>query len=299
MSVAATSPAAPARMKSYYDITGDGGSKILEQVGAIRARVGERLAGVRHRLAIGSGKGGVGKSTLTRQLATALSRRGRACAILDADLNGPSQARLADVGAAPLVPGPKGGLSMPRSPDGIGVVSLGSLVGESQAVEFDSVAGGDSHIWRATREFTFLGQLLGTVRWGELDFLLIDLPPGAERTFQYAEFLGRDAAFVLVSTPSELARGIVSRSVAALGAVPNRLLGYVENMCGYYCAGCDDVRPLFPETRAADFGIPCLGRVPFDPELARSGGTAAAGTSDLLDRVAERMVNAVEREAQP
>ncbi len=181
----------------------------------------------------------------------------------------------------------------------MGVVSLGSLVPESQAVEFDSVSSGDSHVWRATREFTFLGQLLGTVRWGELDFLLIDLPPGAERTFQYAEFLGAETAFVLISTPSELARGIVSRSVAALGATPNRLLGYVENMCGYYCAGCDDVRPLFPGTLAADFGIPCLGRVPFDPELARSGGTAAAGTSDLLDGVAGRMASAAEQESAP
>ena len=286
-------------MKSYYDIVGDGGSKVVEQVGKQRDQIARSLAGVRHRVAVGSGKGGVGKSTLTSQIARALQRRGLRVAILDADLNGPSQARLAGVGAAPLVPGPKGGLSMPRSPDGIGVVSLGSLVPESQAVEFDSVSSGDSHVWRATREFTFLGQLLGTVRWGELDFLLIDLPPGAERTFQYAEFLGPDTVFVLVSTPSELARGVVSRSVAALGAVPNRLLGYVENMCGYYCAGCDDVRPLFPKTRAADFGIPCLGRVPFDPELARSGGTAAAGTSDLLGSVAERMVNAVEQEAQP
>ncbi len=285
-------------MKSYYDIVGDGGSKIVEQVGEQRDRIARSLAGVRHRVAVGSGKGGVGKSTLTSEIARALRRRGLRVAVLDADLNGPSQARLAGVGAAPLVPGPRGGLSMPRSSEGVGIVSLGSLVPESQAVEFDSVAGGDSHIWRATREFTFLGQLLGTVRWGELDFLLIDLPPGAERTFQYAEFLGPDTAFVLVSTPSELARGIVSRSVAALRTVPNRLLGYVENMCGYYCAGCDEVRPLFPETAATDFGIPCLGRVPFDPELARSGGTAAAGTSDLLDGVAERMAHAFEPEVQ-
>lgn len=284
-------------MKSYYDIVGDGGSKIVEQVVEQRERIARSLSAVRHRVAVGSGKGGVGKSTLTSEIARALRRRGLGVAILDADLNGPSQARLAGVAAAPLVPGPDGGLCMSRSADGIGVVSVGSLVPESQAVEFDSVVGGDSHIWRATREFAFLGQLLGAVRWGELDFLLIDLPPGAERTYQYAEFLGPDTAFVLVSTPSELARGIVSRSVAALRGTPNRLLGYVENMCGYYCAGCDEVRPLFPESEAPDFGVACFGRVPFDPELARSGGTAAPGTRELLDGVAARLASAAEQES--
>ncbi|MCH7779506.1 MAG: P-loop NTPase, partial [Acidobacteria bacterium] len=92
-------------MKSYYDITGDGGSNILEQVGAIQAAIAEKLAGVKYRIAIGSGKGGVGKSTLTRQLATALRQRGNACAILDADLNGPSQARLSGLQDVPLLPG--------------------------------------------------------------------------------------------------------------------------------------------------------------------------------------------------
>ena len=282
-------------MKSYYDIVGDGGSRVVEQVGEQRELIARSLAGVRHRVAVGSGKGGVGKSTLTLELVRVLHRRGLAVAILDADLNGPSQAHLARAGSTPMIPGPEGGLSMPLAPEGFGVVSVGSLVPESEAVDFQG--GGDSHIWRAAREFTFLGQLLGAVRWGKLDFLMIDLPPGAERTFQYAEFLGGDTAFVLVSTPSELARGVVSRSVAALGRTPNRMLGYVENMSGYYCAACDEVRPLFPETTAADLGIPCLGRVPFDPELARPGGDVASGTRSALDEVAQRMLGAVERSA--
>ena len=280
-------------VKSYYDILGDGGSKIVEQVGRQQAKIAESLAGVRHRLAVGSGKGGVGKSTVTRQLAAALRRRGREVAILDADLNGPSQAQLAGLGPLPLVPGEQG-LVLPRGEDGIGVVSLGCLVPEAEAVTFDRVASGDSHIWRATREFAFLGQLLGAVAWGKLDYLLIDLPPGAERTFQYAEFLGSETAFALVSTPSELARDVVSRSVAALGQTSNRLLGYVENMCGYYCSGCDAVRPLFPETAEADYGLTCFGRVPFDPELARSAGRPAAATIQSFDAVAEGLAAAVE-----
>jgi len=162
----------------------------------------------------------------------------------------------------------------PKTATGIGVVSMGALVPESEAVDFASVASGDSYVWRATREFSAFGDLLAGVGWGALDFLLVDLPPGAERTFQYAEFLGEAAAFVLVTIPSDVSRGVVSRAVAAMRKTPNRILGYVENMSGYYCADCDDVRPLFAATAdgagaaRVDLGLPRLGSVPFDPELA-------------------------------
>jgi len=271
-------------VKSYREIVGDGGSKVVEQVEVWRARIEQSLGGVRHLVAVGSGKGGVGKSTLTMGLARALRRRGHEVAVLDADLNGPSQARLAGLVAAPLVPGEEGLLSMPRTETGIGVVSLGTLVPDTEAVDFDSVADGDSHVWRSTREFAFLGQLLAGVRWGELDYLLVDLPPGAERTFQYAEYLGEAVEFVLVTIPSDLASSVVSRSVAALRKTPNRLLGYVENMSGYYCAECGVVKPLFAETRPADLGIPRLGSVPFDP---------AFGAARDEDSPASRAVDAV------
>ena len=101
---------------------------------------------------------------------------------------------------------------------------------------------------------------------------MFDLPPGAERTVQYADFLGPRTSFLLVTIPSEVSRGVVARSVAALSKGPNRLLGYVENMSGYYCRDCNAIKPLFSDRGAsprAGLGIPCLGTVPFDPELAR------------------------------
>lgn len=260
-------------MKRYHDIVGDGGSRILEQVAGQRTRITDGLAGVRHLVAVGSGKGGVGKSTLTLHLAGALRAHGLRIAILDADFNGPSQARMAGVQGAPLVPGSHK-VVLPRSRNGIGVFSMGSLIPESEALEFESAAQGESHTWRATREFALLGEILGAVEWGTLDLLMLDLPPGAERTVQYADFLGPRASFLLVTIPSEVSRGVVARSVAALSKGPNRLLGYVENMSGYYCRDCHAIKPLFvspdavsPELRALD--IPCLGTVPFDPELAR------------------------------
>ena len=314
-------------MKGYHDIAGDGGSRVLEQVAEQRARIDEGLAGVRHLVAVGSGKGGVGKSTLTLHLAGALRARGLRIGILDADFNGPSQARMAGVGGALFVPPPSpagfgvatGGpkVALPRTANGIGVFSMGSLIPESESLEFESAAHGESHTWRATREFALLGQILGSFEWGELDLLMFDLPPGAERTVQYADFLGSRTSFLLVTIPSEVSRGVVSRSVAALSKGPfgaaqgrsNRMLGYVENMSGYYCRDCDAIKPLFPATRPPgglaqdrrpELEIPCLGTVPFDPELAQhcDQGLAleqvsATPVGRALDDVAQRLLESL------
>ena len=266
-------------MKGYHDIVGDGGSGILEQVAEQRTRITDGLAGVRHLVAIGSGKGGVGKSTLTLHLAGALRARGLRIAILDADFNGPSQARMAGVQQALFVPPPSSTdsgvasgsrkVALPRTTNGISLFSMGSLIPESNALEFESAAHGESHTWRATREFALLGEILASFDWGALDVLMFDLPPGAERTVQYADFLGPETSFLLVTIPSEVSRGVVARSVAALSKGSNRLLGYVENMSGYYCRDCNAIKPLFASDEAAPLAIPCLGTVPFDPELAR------------------------------
>jgi ATP-binding protein involved in chromosome partitioning len=297
-------------MKTYHDIVGDGGSRILEQVAAHRARIADGLAGVRHLVAVGSGKGGVGKSTLTLHLAGALRARGLRVAILDADFNGPSQARMAGVQGALFVPPPlpigagvasgSHKVALPRTRNGIAVFSMGSVIPESGALEFESAAHGESHTWRATREFALLGEILGSFDWGALDLLMFDLPPGAERTVQYADFLGPRASFVLVTIPSEVARGVVARSVAALSKGPNRLLGYVENMSGYYCHGCHATKPLFAALDRSDLGIPCLGTVPFDPELARlcDRGIPLAEPTETpvgraLDHVAQQLLNSL------
>jgi len=151
-------------MKRYQDIVGDGGSRVLEQVAQQRTRITDGLAGVRHLVAVGSGKGGVGKSTLTLHLAGALCARGLRIAIFDADFNGPSQARMAGVQGALFVPGTHK-LSLPRTSNGIAVFSMGSLIPESEALDFESAAQGESHTWRATREFALLSEILASVEW--------------------------------------------------------------------------------------------------------------------------------------
>jgi ATP-binding protein involved in chromosome partitioning len=284
-------------MKTYADIAGDGGSDVVGQVTAQKESIAAALAGVRRRLAVASGKGGVGKSTLTLALARALARRGRRVAIFDADFNGPTQAQIAGLAGRPWVPGPRG-LALPRRADGIGVVSLGGPLAAGAELRFDAVSQGEQHTWRATREFAMLGQLLGAVDWGEQDVLLFDLPPGAERTVQLAEFLGPETELLMVTIPSDVAHGVVARSLAALSRTGSRALGYVENMSGYWCAGCAAVRPLFPES-ATDLGLPCLGRVPFDPRLAalcdrgwpadEEPAAEAGGALAAIDRIAARL----------
>lgn len=292
-------------MKTYHDIVGDGGSNVVAQVQAQQRAIGEALSGVRHRLAVGSGKGGVGKSTVTQAVARALRRRGLEVAILDADFNGPCQAKLAGLGAAPWIPG-EAGLVLPRDARGIGVASFGSLLPEARPMELDSVAQGDEQTWRATKEFALLAQLLASVDWGTLDVLLFDLPPGAERTRQYAQFLGDGTAFVLVTIPSDLSRSVVARSISALDGGTTRLLGYVENMAGYYCRDCGEVKPLFPVVsgaEASELAIPRLGSIPFDPMLAALGDSPPKTPADedptepAVDRAVHRILEALETES--
>lgn len=289
-------------MKTYFEIAGDGGSNILEQVQEQKRRIQSSLSPLRHVVAIGSGKGGVGKSTITMLLALSLRARGHSPAILDADLNGPSQARLG--GLKPALPLPSGqGLSVPRSAARVGIVSLGSLVPEPEAVDFPSVSSGDSYVWRATKEFTVLGDLLAGTDWSPFDLLLLDLPPGVERTLHYAEFLGAQARFVLVTLPSSLSRGIVARSVSALGKGGGTMLGYIENMRGYCCPGCGQVNPLFPASEEVSLPIPCLGSLPFDPALAQLCDTGITLTDleeyqgrEWLEETCDKLLEALQRE---
>lgn len=139
--------------------------------------------------------------------------------------------------------------------------------------------------------------------------LLFDLPPGADRTVQYADFLSfgaTKASFVLVTIPSEVSRGVVARSIAALDRGQHRVLGYVENMSGYYCRDCNEVKPLFVSSETSKLTIPCLGTVPFDPELARhcDAGLPFASEHDTpigraLDQIAQRLIDDLDGPKEP
>lgn len=259
-------------MKSYRDIAGDGGSNIVGQVAAQQARMAARMATIRATVAVVSGKGGVGKSSVTANLAGALAARGLAVGALDADLNGPSLGKMLGVRGQTLRFAPDG-VQPAVSADGIRVLSMDLLLpGDDTPVVWDAPTQADAHTWRGTMEGTALREFLMDTAWGALDVLLLDLPPGADRLPTLLDLLPGLTGAVVVTIPSGVAHLVVRRAMTLARERGARLLGLIENMAGYVCPTCGALGPLFEgpggEATAAQHGVPFLGRVPFDPRLA-------------------------------
>lgn len=248
-------------MKKYRDIAGDGGSDIVGQVEAQQARLAARLAGVKAILAVVSGKGGVGKSSMTANLAGAFALAGARVGVLDADLNGPSMATMLGVRGRTLVVG-AAGVEPPAGALGILVMSMDLLLADDATpLAWDAPSQAEAHTWRGAMEANALREFLADTAWGALDVLLVDLPPGTDRLTTIAGLLPALSGTVIVTIPSDVSRLIVRKSITVARGVPAPVLGVIENMAG-----------MFPgsgaEALARDSGIPFLGRVPFDPALA-------------------------------
>ena len=248
-------------MKKYRDIAGDGGSDIVGQVEAQQRRLRERLSTVRAVVAIVSGKGGVGKSALTANLASCLAQGGCRVGVLDADLNGPTMAKMLGVRGQRLVVAPAG-VEPPRTSLGVKVMSMDLLLpSDSAPLTWDAETQHEAYTWRGSMEASALREFLADTNWGELDALLLDLPPGTDRLATVASLVTELAGTVVVTIPSDVAHLVVRKSITVAGQVKAPILGLVENMAG-----------LFPGPDAAglarEASIPFLGRVPFDPALA-------------------------------
>lgn len=263
-------------MKTYKDITGDGGSNIVEQVTEQAKRVKSRLASVRHIVAVMSGKGGVGKSSLTVNLAAALALQNHAVGILDADLNGPSIAKMA--GVRDYRPQQNEGGIIPAMANlNIKVMSMDLFLQDDHTpVLWDAPTQKDAFTWRGMMEAAALREFLSDTEWGELDFLLIDLPPGTDKLPNLVDVLPRLSGAVIVTIPSAVSQMVVSKSITmAKDLLKAPVIGLVENMSAYICAHCGEEEELFPsgevENIAARHAVPFLGKIPFDPRIARAG----------------------------
>jgi len=261
-------------MKTYRDITGDGGSNILGQVAALKERLEQRLSRVRCVLAVMSGKGGVGKSTLTSNLAALLADRGYAVGVLDADLNGPAMARMLGVRGQHLRHTAEG-VAPALGAAGVRVISMDLfLPDESTPVTWHHPGGlaADSTIWRGTMEATVLREFISDVAWGQLDFLFLDLPPGSDRFAAVAGLLPRLSGVIVVTVPALVSQAVVGKAVRAAQERGDPLLGLVENMAGYVCPTCGTLGALFPagsaERMVEAMNLPLIARIPFDPRLA-------------------------------
>ena len=252
--------------RTYHEVPGADGSRLLEQVTAQRARVAERLATVRRVVAVVSGKGGVGKSYVTAALALALVRRACAVGVLDGDLHGPTVARLLGADARAPLAVHDDGVSPATARDGIRIMSTDLLLDEGRTLRWTTHVG-ETHTWRGPAETNVLREFLADVRWGALDALLVDLPPDVDRLVDLATLVPSIAGAVVVTIPSDESARSVARALDAARGAGVPIAGIVENMSGYACARCGAVGPLFPGDAgarlAAEHGVPLLARLPF------------------------------------
>ncbi len=247
----------------------------------------QRIAGVDRIIVVASGKGGVGKSTVSSNLAVALARQGRRVGLLDADIYGPSQPRMMGVNRRPA--SPDGKIIEPIVAHGVTMMSIGLMLKEDEAV-----------IWRGPMIMGALQQLLTQVAWGELDVLVIDLPPGTgdiQLTLcQRTQLTGA----IVVSTPQDVALLDARKALDMFQKLRTPVLGLVENMSTYICPNCGHEAHIFGHggvaAEAAKLGLPFLGELPLALEVRVAGdaGTPiAAGegpTADAYARLAHRLV---------
>ena len=259
------------RIRTYNEV-GPGGASIPEQMAAQRDRLTGRLAAIRAVVAVASGKGGVGKSALTANLAATLAVDGLRVGALDSDLNGPSLARMLGVVGGRLIAAGDG-LDPPRGAAGVRVVSMELFQDGADAPLRWRGPEGDGWVWRNVLETGTLRELIADVAWGELDVLLVDVAPGTDRIARLLDLVPDPDALLLVTTPSEMARRVVARSVRLAREACLRRVGLVENMTDWVCPDCGVRTELFESAGpdlAGESGIESWGSVPFDPRLARS-----------------------------
>ncbi len=222
------------------------------------------LKKIKNKYIVLSGKGGVGKTSTSVNLSMALANKGFNVGIMDVDLHGPDVPRMLGLtGMLDLTKNHK--LNPMRYSENLKVVSIESMIASKD----------DAIIWRGPLKYSAIRQFIGEVEWGELDFLIIDSPPGTgDEPLTIAQTI-RDAKAIIVTTPQEVSLADVRKSINFCRTVKMDILGLIENMSGFTCPHCNKMVDLFGsgggEKTADTAGIPFLGRIPFDPNVVSCG----------------------------
>jgi len=226
-------------------------------------RVRTRMSKVKHKVAVISGKGGVGKSTVTVNLAIAFAMHGHAnkVGILDADIHGPSVPKMLGLTGQRLQAGPPG-IFPASGPLGIKVTSMDFLLPDQNSPV----------IWRGPLKMTAIRQFLSDIVWGDLDILLIDLPPGTgDEPLSVAQLLPEMDGVVIVTIPSEVSQFVVKKAVTFARTLGMPIIGIIENMSGFVCPNCGAKIDIFQSgggTKIAnELSIPFLGNIPIDQKI--------------------------------
>lgn len=226
--------------------------------------IADNLARIRRKIVVMSGKGGVGKSTVSAYLSLLLSDKGRRVGLLDVDLHGPSIPRLMGIRAGLDIP-EQGAVRPFAFSDTLKVVSLEMVVGDNDMAV----------IWRGPMKITAIRQFMSDIEWGELDFLIVDSPPGTgDEPLTVAQTIP-DAEALLVTTPQEVSLADVRKSINFCRQVDLSILGVVENMSGYMCPHCGQKSDVFGHgggrKMASAMDVRFLGEIPLDPEMMTLG----------------------------
>lgn len=247
---------------------------IVQQVLGQLQAVQSRMQRVRHKVAVMSGKGGVGKSSVTVNLALCLARQGKKVGILDVDISGPCIPKMMGIqGRQPSITSE--GVQPAVGRHGIKVASMDLLLPQEEAPVMWKGLWEDSAVWRGTVEMSVIREMISDVAWGELDLLLIDMPPASsDKPPVIAQLIPDLDGALIVTIPSEISQFIVRKSVVFLNRelkIP--MLGLIENMSGAICPHCGEGIELFegpshPQGLLETMGLPLLGRIPFDRRIA-------------------------------
>lgn len=242
------------------------------------------LGGVKNIIAIASGKGGVGKSTVSVNLAIALQMTGAKVGLMDADIYGPSQPGM--LGSDTSQPEVLNGFLKPKNKYGVDFISMGLLVGENTPV-----------IWRAPMAMKMIQQFIGSVIWGDLDYLLIDLPPGTGDVQLTLAQQAKLTGAVIVTTPQQVALGVAAKGLKMFEQVKVPIVGIIENMSGFTCGHCGETTAVFKEgggkQMAESAGIPYLGSLPLDLEIMQSGDDGVPVLVKNTDSIAAKAITAI------
>lgn len=218
---------------------------------------------IRHKIIVLSGKGGVGKSTVAVNLAVSLALAGKKTGLLDVDIHGPSVPKMLQLDAANVQA--SDGAIQPAETAGLKVMSIGFLLQDRD----------DAVIWRGPMKMGVIKQFLKDVNWGELDYLVIDSPPGTgDEPLSVCQLIKDADGGVIVTTPQDVATADVRKSIKFCNHLKLPVLGVVENMSGFVCPKCGEVTDIFKsgggQKMAEDMNVPFLGRVPIDPAIGEA-----------------------------
>ncbi|MCX8038506.1 MAG: Mrp/NBP35 family ATP-binding protein [Candidatus Sumerlaeia bacterium] len=234
-----------------------------------RRAVGRRMCQIRHKVLVLSGKGGVGKSTVAVNLAVSVALAGKRVGLLDIDVHGPSVPRLLGIEGRP-VEGTGEALLPVAYSENLKVMSIGLLVNSRE----------DAVIWRGPMKFAIIKQFLKDVEWGELDYLIVDSPPGTgDEPLSIAQLIPEADGAIVVTTPQDVAVADVRRCITFCRQINLRVIGVIENMSGFVCSHCGRVTEVFKsgggKFMAREMGVPFLGSIPLDPQIvdASDAGT--------------------------